>query len=138
MSWPGRTNKPPGCAPGDGPGLDIEHLADEIEDVARSEKRELASRMAVLLSHLLKWQLQPERRGASWEVTINDQRYRIRRRIRKTPSLDPSLVDPEWIDDAWGDAIEEFRKETGLTNHPRQCPWLMADVLTEDWLPSEP
>ena len=34
--------------------LDIEHLADEIEDVGRSEERELGSRMAVLLAHLLK------------------------------------------------------------------------------------
>ena len=43
--------------------LDIEHLADEIEDVGKSEKRELASRMAVLLAHLLKWQHQPSRRS---------------------------------------------------------------------------
>ena len=35
--------------------LDIEHVADEIEDVGKSEKRELANRMAVLLAHLLKW-----------------------------------------------------------------------------------
>ena len=35
--------------------LDIEHIAEEIEDVGKSEKRELASRMAVLLMHLLKW-----------------------------------------------------------------------------------
>ncbi len=31
--------------------LDIQHLAEEIEDVGKSEKRELASRMAVLLTH---------------------------------------------------------------------------------------
>ena len=56
--------------------LDIEHLADEIEDVGKSEKRELASRMAVLLAHLLKWRVQPKNRGASWRATINDQRKR--------------------------------------------------------------
>lgn len=39
--------------------LDVEHVEDEIEDVGRSEKRELASRMAVLHAHLLKWQAQP-------------------------------------------------------------------------------
>ena len=39
--------------------LDIEHIADEIEDVGKSEQRELASRMAVLLAHLLKWQVHP-------------------------------------------------------------------------------
>ena len=46
--------------------LDLEHLAEEIEDVGKSEQRELASRMAVLLMHLLKWKFQPERRSKSW------------------------------------------------------------------------
>ena len=50
--------------------LDIEHLADEIEDVGKSEKRELASRMAVLLAHLLKWSRQQENRTNSWRATI--------------------------------------------------------------------
>lgn len=39
--------------------LDIEHIAEEIEDVGKSEQRELASRMAILLAHLLKWEYQP-------------------------------------------------------------------------------
>ncbi len=34
--------------------LDIEHIAEEIEDVGKSEQRELASRLAVLLANLLK------------------------------------------------------------------------------------
>jgi len=45
--------------------LDVEHIAGEIEDVGKSEQRELASRMVVLLAHLLKWAYPPERRGAS-------------------------------------------------------------------------
>jgi hypothetical protein len=45
--------------------LDLEYIADEIEDVGKSEKRELASRLAVLLARLLKWQHQPARRCAS-------------------------------------------------------------------------
>jgi hypothetical protein len=43
--------------------LDLEHLADEIEDVGKSEQRELANRMALLLAHLLKRAYQPERQG---------------------------------------------------------------------------
>lgn len=45
--------------------LDLEHIAEEIEDVGKSEQRELASRMTLLIAHLLKWQFQPERRGRS-------------------------------------------------------------------------
>ncbi len=66
--------------------LDIEHIAEEIEDVGKSEQRELASRMSVLLAHLLKWEYQPERRGSSFEDTIHTQRERIARRIHKPPA----------------------------------------------------
>ena len=45
--------------------LDIEHIADEIDDLGKSEQGELASRMAVLPAYLLKRQDQPERQGAS-------------------------------------------------------------------------
>ena len=116
--------------------LDIEHIAEEIEDVGKSEQRELASRMAVLLAHLLKWQFQPERRGHSWENTIKLQREAIQRRLRKTPSLQPMLADPEWCSDMWGDAQVAATNETGLADFPRDCPWSLQDeVLAEGWLP---
>lgn len=117
--------------------IDIEHISDEIEDVGKSEERELASRVSVLMAHLLKWQVQSSLRGASWERTLREQRKRVARRLKKTPSLQPSLDDPEWLDDVWGDAVTLAVKDTGLdiTSFPEICPWRPADVLTEDWLP---
>jgi hypothetical protein len=116
--------------------LDLEHLAEEIEDVGKSEQRELASRMAVLLAHLLKWQFQPERRGASWETTIRTQRASIERRLRRTPSLAASLRDPDWWADAWDDALDTATRETGIPDLPRTCPWGLDRVLDCGWLPS--
>lgn len=117
--------------------LDLEHIAEEIEDVGKSEQRELESRMAVLLAHFLKWQFQPERRSRSWQDTISDQRQMIERRLRKTPSLKNALSDPDWQADAWQDARSEASKETGLDRSvfPQSCTWLMTDVLKEGWLP---
>jgi hypothetical protein len=115
--------------------LDIEHLADEIEDVGRSEKRELSSRMAVLMARLLKWAAQPERRGRSWEITIREQRKRIAGHIKETPSLAPLLDDAAWIEAAWGDAIVQFARETGLDDFPDSCPWPVSDIISENWLP---
>jgi hypothetical protein len=115
--------------------LDIEHIAEEIEDVGKSEQRELASRMAVLLAHLIKWQHQPARRGKSWEVTIRTQRNSIARRLRRTPSLVQSLHDPDWWADAWDDALDAATRETGLDDLPSTCPWTSAQVLDLDWLP---
>lgn len=118
--------------------LDLEHIAEEIEDVGKSEQRELANRMAVLLAHLLKWQYQPERRGASWEVTIKHQRSRIERRLEKTPSLRACLNDPDWWDDAWGDACAAASAETGLGADvfAPVCPWATAEILGQDCFPT--
>lgn len=116
--------------------LDLEHIADEIEDVGKSEKRELASRMAVLLAHLLKWQAQPTRRSASWERTVREQRKQVLRKLKETPSLGPLLSDPDWSEGAWGDAVTLTIGETGLDALPEACPWTLSDVLADGWLPA--
>ena len=59
--------------------LDIEHIAEELEGMSASERRELLNRLQVLLLHLLKYQYQPERRGKSWLLTISHQRTAIER-----------------------------------------------------------
>jgi hypothetical protein len=116
--------------------LDIAHIADEIEDVGRSEKRELASRMAVLLAHLLKWQAQPAYRGRSWERTIRAQRKAIRLHLEEVPSLKAVLCDPRGQDLVWADAVSKAAQETGLEDFPEECPWALAtEVLGEGWLP---
>ena len=117
--------------------LDLTHIAEEIEDVGKSEQRELASRMAVLLAHILKWKFQPQKRSVSWTLTIKEQRRLLVRRVQKTPSLSPMLSDPEWVDEIWVDAKALAEKETGLdmSTYPEICPWSMVDVLTPDWLP---
>ncbi|MBK1650526.1 DUF29 domain-containing protein [Rhabdochromatium marinum] len=117
--------------------LDIEHLAEEIEDVGKSEQRELMHCMAILLAHLLKWQRQPERRGASWEIIIRNQRRGILRRLRETPSLQPKLDDPDWWQAVWDDAIVQAAQETGLADFQESCPWVREQVLAESWLPAE-
>ena len=116
--------------------LDIDHIADEIDDVGKSEQRELANRMAVLLAHLLKWQFQPDRQGASWRRTIVEQRRAIARRLGKTPSLRASLEDADWLDDAWGDAVVKAIAETGLDDFPENCLWSVSAILDESFYPA--
>lgn len=116
--------------------LDIEHLADEIDDVGKSEKRELASRMAVLLAHLLKWSRQSENRTPSWRATIIVQRKRIALALKETPSLKAVMRDRDWQDAVWLDALAQACKETGLAEEdlPEACPWSMEQAAdTEFW-----
>jgi hypothetical protein len=116
--------------------LDIEHVIEEIEDVGKSEKRELASRMAVLLAHLLKWQYQPERQGNSWRRTIKEQRNVTALLIKKTPSLRAELRDPDWWSSVWSDAVAKASEETGLYAFPESCPWTIDAILDPAWLPA--
>lgn len=115
--------------------LDIEHIADEVEDVGKSEQRELASRMAILLAHLLKWQFQSAARGVSWRVTIKVQREAVARRLEKTPSLRRSLENADWIQDVWSDAVEQATRETGLGGFPETCPWTADRIVDLAFLP---
>lgn len=115
--------------------LDIEHIADEIEDVGKSEKRELRSRMAVLLAHLLKWQYQAGYRGNSWRRTIKIQRSGIEECLIETPSLKADLGQPHWWKRVWDEGVGIAVKETGLDCFPESCPWGFEQIMDSDFWP---
>jgi hypothetical protein len=117
--------------------IDLEHIAEEIEDVGKSEQRELGSRMAVLLMHLLKWEFQPGHRSNSWISNIREQRKSVARRLEKTPSLKSSLTDDDWLEDVWLDARNAATKETGIEfdAFPVQCLWAANQVLDFEFFP---
>ena len=117
--------------------IDIANIAEEIEDVGKSEQRELISRMAVLLAHLLKWQYQPERRGNSWRRTIQTQRKRLLITLEETPSLKARLTEMVWWNKVWLEAVEQAIQETNLDVFPEACPWTFAEIMDENWLPEE-
>lgn len=113
--------------------LDREHIADEIEYVGKSELRELARRLSVLLAHLLKWQYQPSHRGSSWEMTIKTQRRAIQRHIKQVPSLKAKLTDTDWLEPVWDDALVLATNETGLACFPESCPWGYGQIFSTDF-----
>lgn len=116
-------------------GLDWDHLAEEIESVGGNDRRELESRLCVILLHLLKWQAQPELRGASWRKTLRTQRREIRKLLAQSPSLRRQVS--ALMVDAYADAIKDAVDETGLgaDRFPARCPYAPDDVLSEDYLP---
>jgi len=115
--------------------LDLDHLIEEIESMGRSERRQLLSRLEILLMHLLKWQHQSELRGRSWELTIVEQRRRIAKLLSANPSLHNQL--PDLLPEAYDDATFGAMRETGLpqATFPALCPWTMEEVLGDGWLP---
>jgi hypothetical protein len=114
---------------------DIEHIAEEIDSMGRTEKRELISRLSVLLLHLLKWRYQPDKRGPSWEASIRVQRNRLADHLDDNPSLKPLL--PQALASAYRDAALEAVAETGLpgATFPATCPWTVEQVLDAGFWP---
>ena len=91
---------------------DALNIAEELDDGAAAQYDKLESALRVLLTHMLKWDHQPERRGRSWEATIRTQRKLVARVLRKNPSLKASLE--EATDEAWDDARSDASGETNL------------------------
>lgn len=102
---------------------DIEHIAEEIDSMGRTEKRELVRRLTVLLAHLLKWRFQPNLRGRSWRLTIKEQRNAVADHVDDNPSLKPKVG--EAIATAYRAAVIEAAKETAIDEDgfPATCPW---------------
>ena len=115
--------------------LDWENLAEEIESLGRSDKREIRSRLIVLLTHLLKWQIQPGARCGSWRGNIREQRRQLRELLDESPSLRSRFESslPEVYDHARNRAIDETALVPEL--FPTDCPFRTASLLDDDYLP---
>src|SRR5260370_650186 len=101
--------------------IDTENIAEELESMGRSDRRAIESRLTVLLTHLLKWQMQPAIRSTSWSGTIREQRRQIEKLLRESPSLRPFVA--EALSEAYGEARDDAVEETGLpeTEFPTVC-----------------
>lgn len=116
--------------------LDIENLAEEIEDVGHSVRYALGSRIAVLVAALLKWQLQPELRSNNWRALIDVQRDTITRQLGRVPSLMNALTEEDSLKDIWNDALVLAMQDTGLHEFPDMPIWTSAQILDPAFLPA--
>ncbi|MBF0607700.1 MAG: DUF29 domain-containing protein [Magnetococcales bacterium] len=115
--------------------IDLENIIEELEDMGRSSKRELASRLAVLIMHLLKWQYQLNRRSESWITTIVNQRRELKRLLEDNPSLKyniETVMAKEFIE-----AKLMFEVETGISARqlPETCHYTFEQLMDYSYLP---
>ena len=116
--------------------LDLTNIIEEIESMGRSEKRELQSRLTILLLHLLKWKFQPSRKSRSWKLSIDEQRIQFLDVLKENPSLKPRLNDI--LEDAYRLAIVKAAKETKLSkkDFPNICPWNWEEIMDSEFYPN--
>jgi hypothetical protein len=116
---------------------DLENIAEELEDMGRSERRALGSHFVVLLQHLLKWQLQPKRRSNSWRLSIDNARDAIDELLGESPTLRRRV--PELIEGKFPLARRNAITETGLPDSgvPETCPFTPEQVLDPSYWPGQ-
>ena len=114
---------------------DIDNIAEEIESMGKTEKRELVSRLTVLLLHLLKWRFQPARRGNSWKNSIATSRDQLTDHLDDNPTLRSQL--PQAIASAFRYARRAAAEETGLDDDafPALCPWSFEQMMDAEFWP---
>lgn len=118
--------------------IDRENIAEEIESLGRSDRREIARRLGVLIEHLLKWEYQPSKRKPGWASTIREQRAQILSLVKESPSLKghPAKVLPQEYEFARARASDA----TGLPLKlfPSTCNHDLHDIMDLEFFPGEP
>jgi uncharacterized membrane protein YgaE (UPF0421/DUF939 family) len=115
--------------------LDLENLAEEIEDMGRSERRTVESNLEIVLMHLLKYRYQPEKRSSSWRYTLLEHRRRLERAFEESPSL------KGYFEQRFAKSYQAARKlaavetDKPISQFPNDCPFTPEQVLDLDYLP---
>ena len=115
--------------------LDVANLIEEIEAMARQDKKAIKSSLVVLLTHLLKHQFQLEQHSSGWRGSILEHRQRLRDDFEESPSLRPYAA--EVFARAYADARERASAETGLPLRvfPTSSPYALEQTLDPKFLP---
>lgn len=115
--------------------IDVDNIAEELEALAKNQRRELRSRLTILIMHLLKLRYQPNLQSRSWRVTIDTQRDELHDLLDDSPSLRNELDDI--IHNSYPRSVRKAAYETGIepANFPEDCPWSAGQILDSDFWP---
>ena len=113
--------------------LDYEHLAEFLTDMAKRDRREVMSRLKILLAHLLKWVYQPDHRSSSWQTTIVTQQDELFEDVQGGVLRNHSL---EVLQSAYTKAVKFAGIETGFDESvfPSECPWTLDEIVSLDFI----
>jgi hypothetical protein len=117
--------------------MDHTNLSGFLADMAKRDRREVSSRLVLLLTHLLKWEHQPDHRSGSWQGTILEQRRELRSLLESSTLHNHAL---SVLGKAYADARNQAAAETGLSRglFPVDCSWDLESLLADDDGVAEP
>jgi hypothetical protein len=130
--------------------LDWENLAEEIEDLSKRERQDLASRISTIIEHLIKLGHSPaDEPRNGWRQTVRRSRLEIQRILEASPSLRrevPNLATKEArgaVELAMEDMDSRGELSPALQQALKAKSYLdlfsyTPDQILDDWFPPEP
>ena len=111
--------------------MDHRNLSEYLADMAKRDRREVFSRLVTLMTHLLKWSHQPDRRGESWLGTIYEQRRELRKLLESGVLHNHAITV---LAEAYTDARKQAAAETGLSRDtfPQEIVIDLDTLLMDD------
>src|SRR5436305_141910 len=107
------------------------HLAEYLADMAARDRREVQSRLALLLTHTLKWTYEPGQRSKSWKGTIIEQQHGLEDLMRRGVLRNHAEAV---LAEMYGRAVARAAAETGLAadTFPAACPYTLDQLLSDN------
>lgn len=111
--------------------MDHVNLSEYLADMAKRDRREVSSRLVVLLTHLLKWEHQPDHRSGSSQGTILEQRRELRKLLDSGTLYNHAIAV---LAEAYADARKQAAAETTLPRgtFPAECRWDLESLLADE------
>ncbi len=113
--------------------VDFPHLAEYLNDMANRDRKEVSTRLRLLIMHLLKWIYQAKKRTASWRATVVHQQAELEDDLEGgvlRRHAEESLVA------IYQRAVKYAARETNLaaSTFPKKCPWTLEQLLSAEVL----
>ncbi|MBX9680239.1 MAG: DUF29 domain-containing protein [Gemmataceae bacterium] len=109
--------------------IDTASLAKYLTDMSKRDRREVESRLIVLIAPLLKWTRQPTQRSGSWRTAIIEQRQELDGLVGQGVLRNHAEAV---LAAAHAKAVERSAAETGLdaAGFSQDCPYTLDDLLS--------
>jgi hypothetical protein len=107
-------------------------LEELIDALSRSDERALESYLIRLMQHIIKWQVQPERRSPRWVATIDEARRQIRKLQQRHPRFTDRYIREEAWEDAYAGGVNEAIRDLNRTI-PNPPPLSWEEVFEREY-----
>ena len=122
--------------------FDRDHVAEEIEDLGKSERNAVRSEVRCIIEHLLKLRYSPAADPrADWMASIVGARAELEERLSATLRRDLEASLPRLYRSARKQAelgLRRYAEGGAATALPAECPYTLDQILADDWYPEPP